>query len=289
MTQSMTSERSMSRYISEINRYPLLSREAERELAERHVQAQDFDAAHKLVVSNLRFVVKIAHEYKGYGLKLLDLVQEGNIGLMMAVKKFEPSRGYRLISYAVWWVRAYIQNFIMKSWSLVKLGTTQAQRKLFFKLRGERERIDRALGAHGLATAADLASSLDVREQEVLDMTGRMAAKDFSLDLEVNEAGRQTHMDLLANDAQVQDASEMAAEAQERGLLRGQVADAMRNLNEKERFIVNNRLMCDEPKTLQEIGRHFSISRERARQIEGNVIRKIKQVLTQGGIVYSAA
>lgn len=289
MTQSMTSERSMSRYISEVNRYPLLSREAERALAERHVQGQDWDAAHKLVVSNLRFVVKIAHEYKGYGLKLLDLVQEGNIGLMMAVKKFEPSRGYRLISYAVWWVRAYIQNFIMKSWSLVKLGTTQAQRKLFFKLRGERERLDRALGGHGVASAAELAGKLDVREQEVLEMTGRMAAKDFSLDLEVNEAGRQTHMDMLANGDEVPDPSEVVATQQERSLLRGQVADAMQNLNEKERFIVHNRLMCEEPKTLQEIGKYFSISRERARQIEGNVIRKIKQVLTQGGIAYSAA
>lgn len=289
MAQSMTSERSINRYVSEINHYPLLSREEERALAERHVEQQDFDAAHRLVVSNLRFVVKIAHEYKGYGLKLLDLVQEGNIGLMMAVKKFEPSRGYRLISYAVWWVRAYIQNFIMRSWSLVKLGTTQAQRKLFFKLRGERERMDRALGGQGTASAAELAGRLDVREQEVLDMTGRMAAKDFSLDLEVSEAGRQTHLDMLANGDNVQDPSEVVADAEEKGLLRGQVASAMRDLNEKERFIVTNRLMCDEPKTLQEIGTHFSISRERARQIEGNVIRKIRHVLTQSGVVYSAA
>lgn len=279
----------MSRYISEINHYPLLSREAERALAERHVKQQDPDAAHHLVVSNLRFVVKIAHEYKGYGLKLLDLVQEGNIGLMIAVKKFEPSRGYRLISYAVWWVRAYIQNFIMKSWSLVKVGTTQAQRKLFFKLRGERERLERAMGGADLASASELASKLDVREQEVVDMTGRMAARDFSLDLEVNEAGRQTHMDMLANNCQTKDPSEVVCDAEERGLLRGQVAEVMRTLNEKERYIVDNRLMCEEPKTLQEIGKQFGISRERARQIEGNVLRKMKQVLTQGGIVYSAA
>jgi RNA polymerase sigma-32 factor len=288
MAQSMAPERSINRYVSEINRYPLLTRQAERDLAERHRDHGDPEAAHKLVVSNLRFVVKIAHEYRGYGLKILDLVQEGNIGLMMAVKKFEPSRGYRLISYAVWWVRAYIQNFIMKSWSLVKLGTTQAQRKLFFKLRGERERAERDSGNGEAVSAAELAGRLDVREHEVMEMTGRMAARDFSLNMEVNASARQTHIDLLADTGKT-DIHTDVAEQQERGHLRRQVKDAMRNLNEKERFIVTNRLMCDEPKTLQEIGRHFSISRERARQIEGNVIRKIRQVLTTGGIAYSAA
>ena len=161
-TASLPSTQTIDRYVSEINRYKLLTREGEMELALRYRDASDLQAAHKLVVSNLRFVVKIAHEYRGYGFKLLDLIQEGNIGLMMAVKKFDPSKGYRLISYAVWWIRAYIQNFIIRSWSLVKLGTTQAQRKLFFKLRSERERADRAAGPGSTASTTELAQRLDV-------------------------------------------------------------------------------------------------------------------------------
>jgi RNA polymerase sigma-32 factor len=279
MAQSIVSERSIEHYISEINRYPLLSRQAERELAEAHRDRGDAQAAHKLVVSNLRFVVKIAHEYRGYGLKLLDLVQEGNVGLMLAVKKFEPSRGYRLISYAVWWVRAYIQNFIMKSWSQVKVGTTQAQRKLFFKLRGERARAERALGGGQTVSAAELAARLDVREHEVVEMSQRMGGRDMSLDQPVDPSGRQTHLDMLAEPSDVLDPSEQVAESQAAHQLRQKIQDALRHLNEKERFIATHRLMADEPKTLQAIGHHFSISRERARQIEGNVMRKIKHAL----------
>jgi len=283
VSASITANQSIDQYVSEINRYKLLTREEETELAVRYVENGELSAAHKLVVSNLRFVVKIAHEYRGYGLKLLDLVQEGNIGLMMAVKKFDPSKGYRLISYAVWWIRAYIQNFIIRSWSLVKLGTTQAQRKLFFKLRSERDKADREAGPGETATARSLAKRLKVAEGEVNDMEMRLAARDFSLDAELEPGARQSHLDLLADDKAPSQEEELA-KLEERRLVRGKVHQAMGSLNEKERYIVENRLMTDEPKTLQEIGQHFSISRERARQIEGNVIRKIRMHLADTGL-----
>jgi len=287
MASSIAQDSTIDRYVSEINKYPLLTREQEVALAERYRKDGDLEAAHQLVVSNLRFVVKIAHEYRGYSLKLLDLIQEGNIGLMMAVKKFDASKGYRLISYAVWWIRAYIQNFIMRSWSLVKLGTTQAQRKLFFKLRSERERADREAGEGETATTKALAGRLEVAETDVVDMEARLAARDFSLDVELQDGARQTHLDLLSAENTSQE--DRVAEMEERQLLRGKVYEAMEHLNEKERYIVENRLMAEEPKTLQEIGQHFQISRERARQIEGNVIRKIRTALLESGFDLSAA
>jgi RNA polymerase sigma-32 factor len=286
-TTSLKVDSSMDRYVSEINRYPILNRAEELAYARKFQEEDDLDAAHQLVVSNLRFVVKIAHEYRGYGLKLLDLVQEGNIGLMMAVKKFDPDKGYRLISYAVWWIRAYIQNFVMRSWSLVKLGTTQAQRKLFFKLRSERERADRDAGAAGFASAGELARRLTVEETEIVEMEMRLSARDFSLDVELQTGARQTHLDLLPS--YNTDQEDAYAAHEERALLRHKVHEAMDSLNEKERYIVDNRLMAEEPKTLQEIGRHFSISRERARQIEGNVIRKIRTALVGSGLEPMAA
>lgn len=279
---------SVDRYVQEINRYALLTREEEVALAERYRATGDLKIAHQLVVANLRFVVKISHEYRGYGLKLLDLIQEGNIGLMMAVKKFDPRKGYRLISYAVWWIRAYIQNFVIRSWSLVKLGTTQAQRKLFFRLRSERERADRDAGPGELASTKNLAKRLKVVEADVLDMEGRMAAHDFSLDTELESGGRQTHLDMVA-DAQVTSQEEALGEHEERHVVRTRVRQAMTTLNEKERFIVENRLMTDEPRTLQEIGARFRISRERARQIEGNVLRKIKTAFEGAGLDQRAA
>ena len=288
MADFTTTDRSIDRYIAEINAYPVLSREAEVALAETYKEGADVKAAHRLVVSNLRFVVKVAHEYRGYNLKLLDLIQEGNIGLMMAVKKFEPAKGYRLISYAVWWIRAYIQNFILRSWSLVKLGTTQAQRKLFFKLRSERERADRAAGPGVAATSAELARRLQVEEREIIDMEMRLAARDFSLDAEVQDGSRQTHADLLQGD---QEASleEDFAHGEALQLLRTRVSTVMKDLNEKERYIVDCRLMSEEPMTLQAIGHHFSISRERARQIESNVKRKIRVSLEDTDLAMMAA
>jgi RNA polymerase sigma-32 factor len=287
MATSLKLDSAMDRYVSEINRYPILTRKQEVELAQKYAREADLTSAHKLVVSNLRFVVKIAHEYRGYGLKLLDLVQEGNIGLMMAVKKFDPDKGYRLISYAVWWIRAYIQNFVMRSWSLVKLGTTQAQRKLFFRLRSEREKADREVGGGVAASSRHLAQRLSVDESEIIDMEMRLSARDFSLDVELQDGAKQTHVDLLP--AHNVDQEEAYGAYEERTMLRGKVKEAMQILNEKERYIVENRLMAEEPKTLQEIGKHFSISRERARQIEGNVIRKIRTALEGSGIEPIAA
>lgn len=287
MAASIVQDRAVDRYVAEINRHPLLSKKQEAELAERYRKKGDLKAAHELVVANLRFVVKIAHEYRGYGLKLLDLVQEGNIGLMMAVKKFDARKGYRLISYAVWWIRAYIQNFIMRSYSLVKLGTTQAQRKLFFKLRSERERAERKTAGEEPVPAHLLATRLGVAETQVIDMEMRLAGRDFSLDIELQEGARQTHLDMLRSEARLPE--EGVADAEERSLVRAKVYEAMKHLNEKERYIIEMRLLSEEPKTLHEIGRRFQISRERARQIEGNVIRKIRAALAEGGLGLAAA
>lgn len=286
MTSFTHSDRSLDRYVADINHYPLLSREDENALAQQYIRTGDENIAKRLVVSNLRFVVKTAHEYRGYGLKLLDLVQEGNIGLMIAVKKFDPDKGYRLVSYAVWWIRAYIQSFIMRAWSLVKVGTTQAQRKLFFRLRSERERADRLAGPGERASALDIAKQLQVGENDVMDMEMRLGDRDFSLDAKVVEGGRSSHMDLLACNADSQEETFASVELKEQ--LRATVQATMGHLNDKERYVIENRIMADEPPTLQQIGQHLKISRERVRQIEGNIIRKIRTALTANDAVQAA-
>jgi len=279
VTTALANVDSVDRYVAEINRYPLLTREEEHALAVRLRETGDVEAAHKLVTSNLRFVVKVAHEYKGYGLKLLDLIQEGNIGLMMAVKKFDARRGYRLISYAVWWIRAYMQNFVLRSWSLVKVGTTQAQRKLFYKLRGTQAQLRKLDGEGDVVggSNADVAEALGVEESEVEEMDQRLSGHDFSLDAEVGPDGKVSHVDKLVFGGESQE--DTLANKEEQGLLKGRVAAMMSSLNEKEQFIVRHRLMADEPLTLREIGDKFNISRERARQIEANVIKKVRKLL----------
>ena len=277
---------SLDRYVAEISRYKLLTREEEYALAISLVENENLDAAHKMVTSNLRFVVKIAHEYKGYGLRLLDLIQEGNIGLMMAVKKFEPKRGYRLISYAVWWIRAYMQNFVLRSWSLVKIGTTQAQRKLFYKLRGTQAQIQNELAKLGpgvddaslRADPAAVAKALGVEVSEVIEMDQRLGARDFSLDQEIADESKLTYVERLPDETALQD--QLVSEREDEAQLKARVQKALSTLNEKERFIVEKRLMSDDPLTLREIGETFKISRERARQIEANVIKKVKKLLT---------
>jgi len=259
-------------YISEINRFPILSAEEEFKVAVRLKKFDDIEAAEKLIVSNLRFVVKIAHEYRNYGLKLADLIQEGNIAIMHAVKKFDPYKGYRLISYAVWWIRAYIQNYIIKSWSLVKIGTTQAQRKLFFKLNQAKKRLQ------GLSQKnpefGEIAESLGVRESEIEEMDLRLSNRDLSLDSYINEDGESTHIDFLTYDGEDQ---EMALiKKQEMDLVKRNIAGALANLNEKETYIIKNRVMTDSPKTLQEIGNKYNITRERARQIEKQALKKLR-------------
>lgn len=261
-------------YMAQINRFDLLSREEEYDLAVRYRRHGDLPSVHRLTCANLRFVVKIANEYRAYGMKMLDLIQEGNIGLMMAVRKFDPQRGTRLISYAVWWIRAYIHNYIVKSWSLVKIGTTQAQKKLFFKLGQARNAIRRLTGRE---ETGEIARELSVRDDEVEEMAQRMAARDASLDLELNEGDDYTLMDSLADDRDSQEEQLLQREGER--LLSGAVAEALQRLNERERRIVHDRILCDAPRTLQELADDYGISRERVRQLEKNALNKLKGAL----------
>ncbi len=259
-------------YIAQINRYPILSADEEFRYAVRFKKYSDMEAAEKLVVSNLRFVVKIAHEYRNYGVKLADLIQEGNIGLMHAVKKFDPYKGYRLISYAVWWIRAYIQNFIIKSWSLVKIGTTQAQRKLFFKLGQAKKKLE-ALSERN-PEFGEIAESLGVKATEIEEMDQRLTYRDVSLDSYVSSEGETAHIDHLTYEGEDQESSLIRKEEME--LVKRNIAGALANLNERESYIVRHRIMTDSPKTLQEIGNMYNITRERARQIEKQALKKLR-------------
>jgi RNA polymerase sigma-32 factor len=259
-------------YIAEINKFQLLTADEEFRLSVRLKKYNDMDAAELLVVSNLRFVVKIAHEYRNYGVKLSDLIQEGNIGLMHAVKKFDPYKGYRLISYAVWWIRAYIQNYIIKSWSLVKIGTTQAQRKLFFKLGQAKKKLETLSERN--PEFAEIAESLGVKTIELQEMDLRMSNRDLSLDAYVNEEGDATHIDYLTYEGEDQEMALIKKEEME--LVKRDIAGALTTLSEKESYIISHRVMADDPMTLQEIGDRYHITRERARQIEKQALKKLR-------------
>ncbi len=264
----------LSRYLSEIRSFPLLDEKEEHRLAVRLFENNDLEAAQTLITSNLRFVVKIASEYRNYRLKMLDLIQEGNIGLMLAVRKFNPYRGFRLITYAVWWIRAQIQSFIVSSWSLLKIGTTQAQRKLFFKLKEAKNIISRMTG--GCEDLPATALSLDVTEADVEEMELRLMG-ELSLDAEMLEGESGTLLETLVDDRPNQESQLLEFQEQER--LRNKIKVAVSKLGDKERYVVENRITADEPMTLQEIADHFSISRERIRQIEENAIKKMKTYL----------
>src|SRR5512143_968369 len=235
MAKATTTKNStvLDQYLAEINRCVLLTAEEERELARLYRTAGDGRAAHHLITANLRFVVKVAYEYRSYGFRMADLIQEGNIGLMKAVQKFDPDKGIRLISYAVWWIRAYIQNHILRSWSLVKLGTTQAQRKLFFSLARTRREMERASSATGTtATSDDIAARLSVKAEEVQEMQQRMEGRDLSLDAPVGEDG-SPFVDFVADGASIQD--EELGRAQERRMVAGKIALALARLDARER------------------------------------------------------
>jgi RNA polymerase sigma-32 factor len=262
-------------YIAEINRFPLLSAEEEFKIAVRLKKYNDMEAAEKLIVSNLRFVVKIAHEYRNYGFKLADLIQEGNIGLIHAVKKFDPYKGYRLISYAVWWIRAYIQNYLIRSWSIVKIGTTQAQRKLFFKLSQAKKELETLSKKN--PEFAEIAESLGVKGSEVAEMDLRLGSRDVSLHEFIGDDGDNTHIDFLAYEGDNQETALIKSE--ERSLVQKNIAGALANLTERESYIIVNRVMADNPETLQEIGNKFNITRERARQIEKQALKKVQLAL----------
>ena len=263
----------LTHYLAEINKFPVLSVEEEYSFAVKFYEDKDLESAHHLITANLRFVVKIAAEYRSYGMKMLDLIQEGNVGLMMAVRKFNPFKGFRLISYAVWWIRAYIHNYIISTWSLLKIGTTQAQKKLFFKLNQAKNAIKGLTGDDDLEATA---LSLDVKETEVEEMEQRMRG-DCSLDVEIFDGEGVTLLENLVDDRQNQE--ELLGELQEHVILRKEITQALTGLNEKERYIIEQRVTADTPLTLQEIADHFSISRERVRQIEEGALKKMHTAL----------
>ena len=268
-----TVKNSMESYMIQINQFPLLTRDEEFKLAVKYRKYNDIESAQQLITANLRFVVKVAFEYKSYGVKLQDLIQEGNIGLMMAVKKFNPYKGYRFISYAIWWIRAYIQNFIIKTWSLVKIGTTQAQKKLFYKI----GKVRKALESDGADEKKyeRLARDLDVAKEDIIEMEQRMASRDLSLDTPFDEGQELTHLELLREDSLNQE--EAIAQEEEKKIREREVQNAMKRLNEKEVYVIKNRIMAEEPQTLQEIGGHLKLSRERVRQIESEALKKLRK------------
>lgn len=260
----------LKKYLSEVSKYPVLSREEELEVATKIHENKDIEAAQKMVISNLRLVVKIALEYYNTYLNILDLIQEGNVGLLHAVKKYNPYRGTKFSTYAAFWIRAYILKYIMDSWSLVKIGTTQGQRKLFYRLNKEKQKLE----ALGIFPAPQLlASTLDVKEEEVESMQKRLAYTDISLETPIHEEGDDTVMDMIKTGENVE---EIVADKEMSDLLAQRVAEFKKGLNEKELFIFGNRIMTDESMTLQEIGEKFKISRERVRQIENKVLNKFK-------------
>jgi len=265
----------LSLYIAQIREFDLLSKEEEFHLAQSYHRTGNIEAAQRLICANLRFVVKIAHEYRGYGLKLLDLVQEGNIGLMKALEKFDPYRGLRFITYAVWWIRAYIHNFIIRNWSLVKIGTTQAQKKLFFKLNQVRNAIQKITGKEDTRA---IARELNVKDDEVEDMARRMSGRDASLDVKLVEGEDFSLLDSLADDRENQE--ERLIRQQESQLRASHVHSALRQLNDRERRILEDRILSEEPRTLQELADDFGISRERVRQLEKNALGKMRETLT---------
>jgi RNA polymerase sigma-32 factor len=266
----------LATYMAEVNRHPLLSREEEHALAVRFREMGDVQAAFRLIAANLRLVVKLAHEYHRNPLSLLDLVQEGNIGLMQAVKKYDPYRGVKLSTYAAWWIRAYILRYIMDNWKLVKVGTTEAQRKLFFKLRQEQDR----LANQGIeVTPKLLAERLDVTEQDVIEMDQRLGQDELSLDAPLQQDSNTPRMDRMLPSS-APPADEALANEELKKLFREKVAEFAKGLRDRERFIFEKRLMADEPRmTLQEIGEKYGVSRERARQMEAALIDRMREYM----------
>lgn len=277
LSASLVRSDPLTRYVQEIRRYPLLSREEEHKLAVLYAKTRDPRLGKRLITSNLRLVVKIAHEYRRAYKHLLDLIQEGNIGLVQAVEKYDPYRGVKLSSYAAWWIRAYMLKFILNNWRLVKIGTTQAQRKLFFNLSKERENLE---AAGFTATHRLLASRLDVAEKEVADMELRLGSGEVSLDAPLQRDGEEgrSQGDLL--EAEKEQRPDVQTEGQEfRRLLQQKLAHFEKTLKGREQTLFRERLVAEQPLTLQEIGERYQISRERARQIEARLLSRLKVFL----------
>jgi RNA polymerase sigma-32 factor len=272
-------EQSLNRYLSEIRKYPVLTAEQEYMLAKRYSEHQDPDAAAQLVTSHLRLVAKIAMGYRGYGLPVSELISEGNIGLMQGVKKFEPDRGFRLSTYAMWWIKASIQEFILRSWSLVKMGTTAAQKKLFFNLRRMKKNLDTYEDSDLHPDhVTSIATKLGVSETEVVNMNRRMMmGGDASLNVSFNEDGEGQWQDMLEDNGPLQDV--VVADAQEARQRHALLGEAMDSLNEREKHILTQRRLIDEPQTLEELSQEYAVSRERVRQIEVRAFEKLQKAM----------
>ena len=258
-------------YLSQIEEYALLNREEESRLAALFRHDKDMNAAQKLITSNLRFVVRVAQSYRNYGSSLMDLIQEGNIGLMKAVERFDPDKGCRLISYAVWWIKAYIQNYIIRSWSLVKMGTTQAQRKLFYRVADLPLPID---SEDHLENVGKLADRIKVTEDEVIDMSARLKAHDLSLDDLIADHSGETFVDTLRDGSP--DQEQLLTHFEEQQDLKFWADLALKTLNPREKYIIERRVLSDNPVTLKELGRHFGVTRERVRQLEKAGLEKLR-------------
>ena len=274
----LASDRGLAAYMQDIKRFPLLEKEEEFMLAKRLAEHDDTDAAHKLVTSHLRLVAKIAMGYRFYGLPVSDLISEGNIGLMRAVKKFDPDRGFRLATYAMWWIKAAINEYVLNSWSLVKVGTVAAQKKLFFNLRKLKAKLNIYDDGNLTIDAADeIAERLDVGRQDVLDMNGRLSRSDASLNVPVGEDGDLDRLDLLVSDSPNQEA--VLADEQERSVGSALLNEALATLNDRERHIIMERRLTDAPRTLEDLGEEYGISRERVRQIENRAFEKLQKAV----------
>ena len=269
----------LSRYLGEIRRFPMLTAEEETALARRWSDTKDVAAANKLITSHLRLVAKVARAYRGYGLPLEDLIAEGNLGLMRSLARFDPERGFRLSTYALWWIKAGIQEYILRTWSLVKIGTTAAQKKLFFNLRRLKAGLD-AVDAGDLSPelVSKIARRLAVTEGEVVDMNRRLAGGDRSLNVVVGPDSEDEWMDWIADPADDQET--VYAEREEMTARRGRLTQAMGTLTDRERRIVAMRRLMDEPATLEDLSREYGISRERVRQIEVKALEKLRRSMT---------
>lgn len=269
-------EGNLQRYLQEIRKFPMLQPEEEYMLAKAWREHDDSDAASRMVTSHLRLVAKIAMGYRGYGLPVAELISEGNVGMMQAVKRFDPERGFRLATYAMWWIRASIQEYILHSWSLVKMGTTAAQKKLFFNLRrlkGQLREIDD--GDMPPESVEKIATTLGVSEKDVVSMNRRLSGGDHSLNAPLRQDGDGEWMDWLEDESDNQET--MVAEADELDKRRALLTDAMSTLNERERHILTERRLKDDPVTLEDLSKVYDISRERVRQIEVRAFEKLQK------------
>ena len=273
----MSPEQGLSRYLTEIRKFPMLAKDEEFMLAKRWTEHQDPEAAHRLVTSHLRLVAKIAMGYRGYGLPIGEVISEGNVGLMQAVKKFDPDKGFRLATYAMWWIRASIQEYILRSWSLVKMGTTAAQKKLFFNLRKAKSEIA-ALQEGDLRPdqVSQIATKLGVLDEEVVSMNRRLAGGDASLNSPLRSDSEAEWQDWLV-DEDTPSQESMVAETQERNIRMSLLEEAMTELSDRERHILTERRLKDEPTTLEELAAQYGVSRERVRQIEVRAFEKLQK------------